>query len=79
MDVKQFKIHNWDAGKNEEGDVRISFDIQGINKPDIFVSIFQVGKGAIEKLQGGSGSWYDIFSPLMGLVYLISDGLKKSK
>jgi hypothetical protein len=79
MELKQFKIHNWNCELNEEKDARISFDIQGIGHPEIFVTIFQTGKLAIEKLQGGSGSWYDIFQPLMGLVYLITDALKKSK
>jgi hypothetical protein len=77
MELKKFKIHNWNCEMNE--DVRISFDIQGIVNPKIFVTVFQTGKLAIEKLQGGTGSYWDIFQPLMILVYTIQDALKKSK
>jgi len=79
-DLKKFKIHNWNAELDGENNVQISFDIAGIGKPEIFVTIFQAGKGLIERIQsGGTGSYWDIFLPLITLVSVIQEGLKKSK
>jgi hypothetical protein len=76
---KPFKIHDWNAEMQEGEDIQVSFRLQGVNKPSIFVAIFQAGKRMIESAQGGGSSFMDYFAPLMSLVTLVIDALKKSK
>lgn len=83
MEVKDFKIYNWNAelAVDESGqqEIEVNFRIRGVNKPQNFVLAFMQGKSVIETLQGGTGSYWDIFLPLMTLVNVVKDALKKSK
>lgn len=82
-DLKQFKIYNWNAelSVDEQGqqEVEINFRIKGINKPSAFVLAFMQGKAVIDTLQSGTGSYWDVFLPLMTSVSVVQDALKKSK
>lgn len=84
MDKNSLKIHDWNASLveneagNTSGEIEVSFKIKGVNKPGTFVSVFQSGKAVVETLQGG-GSFTDYMVPLMNLVFIVVNALKKSK
>jgi len=79
---KALRLYNWNAelAEDEAGneEVEVSFRIQGINKNNIFIAIFQTGKGVIENIQG-NGTFADYMEPLTELIFLIMKSLKKSK
>jgi hypothetical protein len=74
------KLYGWDAKLLENKEVEVSFKLQGINKPEIFVAAFQAGKSIIESMQGGTGmAWFDYIMPVSYFATLIQQALKKSQ
>lgn len=73
------KIYEWNAELQENKEVQVSFKLQGINKPEVFVTAFQAGKAIIETLQGGTGTFIDYFLPITTLASVIQRALKKAQ
>jgi hypothetical protein len=77
------KIYDWNAEieeKEGQKEVKISFNIQGVNQPEKCVQVFQSGKNAIETLQSSEDiSFFDYYFVLSGLIGVVIKALKKSK
>lgn len=72
------KFYDFNSELQENKDIKLSFELKGVNKPELFVSVFQSGKAIVEGVQA-SGSFWDYYMPLMNLVTLIVNALRKSQ
>jgi len=74
------KLYGWDAKLIENNEVEVSFKLQGINKPELFVAAFQTGKTIVDGMQGGTGmAWYDYIMPISYFGILVQQSLKKAQ